>query len=260
GTGFDLNNPAATSNYNTSETVYDSKGGAHNVTLYFRKGASTVQGSTWEWYAVVPGTDTASGKTETQAQGTLSFDTSGTLVNESNVTYNQPSGGFDFSGSPTLGQKIDFNFGLRSKLGGTTSYANNSSTLSNTPDGYGSGDLTGLSVKSDGTITGSYSNNQDVDIAKVAIYGVIAPENLERAGGNNFLITANAGVETPVNDPTGKATKQYGTVTGSELETSNVDLSTELVNLIVLQQSFSSSSKIVTTSDQMLQTAIAMKT
>ena len=86
-TAFDVTDPGNTSNFSSTLTVYDSLGVSHVINIYFRKDTETATGNSWEWYAVVNDTDSASGATEVQASGTIDFTSDGALDVESAITY-----------------------------------------------------------------------------------------------------------------------------------------------------------------------------
>jgi flagellar hook protein FlgE len=114
---FNVNNPDATSYYSTFITVYDSLGSNHDINIYFRKASESPSGNTWQWFAVVNGSDSSSGSIEIQAQGTLDFDSNGAIEAESAITY--PTIGFDFNGGAMQDQVIVFDFGVSIVEGGT---------------------------------------------------------------------------------------------------------------------------------------------
>ncbi|MBF0525174.1 MAG: flagellar hook-basal body complex protein [Deltaproteobacteria bacterium] len=254
GTGFDVTNPGTSSNFNTSITVYDSLGNQHTITTYFRKATdpdptSGNNQSLWEWYAVVPASDSASGKDEIQANGTLTFDSHGALTTESDVNYPLASKGFDFSGGSAVGQKIDINFGLRNKLGGTTQFREASSTISQSQDGYGSGVLTSVNIDIQGVITGSFSNGESLNLAKVALARFQNPWGLYKASGNLYQATRTSGPAVS-NQP---GAGGLGTLTPDSLEISNVDMAGEFVHMITVQRGYQANSRVITTTDELLQ-------
>ncbi len=248
---FDVNNPDNTSNFSTSLTVYDSLGNSHLVTVYFRKAAETATGNTWEWYAVVPSTDTVSGNAEIQAQGTLQFDNSGALISESAVTY--PTGGFNFSGGAASNQIIAFDFGQSvaeggTGLDGTTQFGAPSSVLFQNQDGYTAGSLYSLIVDENGMITGIFTNGQTRQIAQVALARFIAPTGLAKVGRNLFSESASSGqpiIGTP-------GTSGRGTLVANSLEMSNVDLADEFVKMIAAQRGFQANARVITATDDLL--------
>ncbi len=137
----------------------------------------------------------------------------------------------------------------------STAYAGSSSTTSFSQDGVAEGHLSSLFVTSDGTITGSFSNGQNLELYSIPLVNVTSEDGLRREGSNLYLVTDAAGEVF-----TGTAgTENFGSVLSSGLEVSNVDLAVEMVNLIVLQRGFQSNSKVITTIDTMLQKATELK-
>ncbi len=255
GTGFQVDEPDDTSNYSTSLSVYDSLGAAHTLSIYFRKATESDNGATWEWFAYVPAGDTQSGEAEAQARGQLTFNNSGILTAESQITYLTPNGlGFNFEDAAP-DQPIDIDFGFDNSTNVTTQFSSPSATIFQTQDGYGSGFLQGVSVGPDGKITGSYSNGQVLYQAQIALANFINPWGLSREGGNNYARTNDSGVA--LEGPPG--VNGLGRISPNSLEQSNVDLSTEFVNMIIQQRGFQANSKIITTTDQMLSELIALK-
>ncbi len=258
GGAFSLSNAGDTSNFSTPVTVYDSLGNAHVVTMYFRKDSLGTTGNNWEWYAVVNGTDTTSGSTEIQAQGTLSFTTAGALNSESAVTY--PSGGFNFTGGAGQSQLISFDFGTSIAQGGTgtdgtTQYGTTSGVSMLTQDGYSSGTLQRISIDADGVISGIFSNGRDLTIGQVLLANFASPVGLTSAGNNLYQETYDSG--QPLVGAAGSSGR--GTIQSSTLELSNVDIAQEFVNMITAQRGFQANSKIITTTDEILAELVNLK-
>ena len=126
---FNLSKAGDTANFSTPVTVYDSLGNAHAITMYFRKDSSSASGNSWEWFAVVDGSDSTSGATELQAEGAISFSANGALNTESAVTYLTASGGFEFTGGAAQRRYADFGTSIAqggTGTDGTTQYATSS--------------------------------------------------------------------------------------------------------------------------------------
>ncbi|WP_029459341.1 flagellar hook protein FlgE [Solidesulfovibrio alcoholivorans] len=137
----------------------------------------------------------------------------------------------------------------------TTNYATSSYTLNSESDGYASGELVSTSVDENGVISGTFSNGQTADLYVVALADFKNPTDLYREGNNLLSATSESGTAT-----TGRANSGvFDGITGYALETSNVDMATEMVNLITLQRAFDSNSKVVTTADEMMQKALEIK-
>lgn len=136
----------------------------------------------------------------------------------------------------------------------TTSYASDSFTLFQNQDGYGKGYLESVSVDKDGVITGSYSNDQNVKQAQVALADFSNYRGLTLGNGNNFLASSDAGqrvLSTAGQD-------SLGTISGNALEDSNVDLGKQFTDLILTQRSFQANAKSISTADEIYQTVIRM--
>ncbi|HWP98589.1 MAG TPA: flagellar hook protein FlgE [Syntrophomonadaceae bacterium] len=130
-----------------------------------------------------------------------------------------------------------------------TQYDSESTADVETQDGYSSGTLSSKSVGTDGIITGIYDNGQKMSLARVALANFRNPSGLEQVGSNLFRVSTNSG-DAKISAP---GNSGAGTIMPSNLESSNVDLSEELTNMIVAQRGFSANSRIITVSDQMLQ-------
>lgn len=122
-------------------------------------------------------------------------------------------------------------------------------------DGYSEGVLSNVSVSNDGIITGYFSNGQIVDLWEIPVARFTSEDGLRREGGNLFSATTESG-EMELGQG---GTENYGTVLAYTIESSNVDMAQEMVNMIINQRGFQSNSKVVTTSDEMLRKAMELK-
>ncbi|QLA19467.1 flagellar hook protein FlgE [Desulfolutivibrio sulfoxidireducens] len=319
--------------YQTTMTVYDQNGTSHVLTIYYDKVAVSNSGGKEYWEYIVTcdpsedgrtlpdsGGGTAVNTTSTAGllmTGTLTFDSSGNLINMSGYTlksdavasngaYNldqwtaaevNGSGYPEFTanfrsvsgGSATDSANainIALNVGIRdthgfvggasnaagvgdsvSNLTGftastlktnsnvTTNYSTSSSTVFNSQDGYASGTLTGVSVDSDGILSGTFSNGQVLELWCVAMANFTNANGLDSVGGNLYAATVASGQGV-----TGRAnTGSLGSISGYSLETSNVDMAAEMVDMILTQRGFQANSKIITTVDTMLAEVIQLK-
>ncbi len=137
----------------------------------------------------------------------------------------------------------------------TTNTSTSSTTVFNSQDGYTSGMLTGVSVDQNGVLTGTFSNGQTMELYAIALADFSNSYGLNRAGSNLFTETLASGQPT-----TGRAnTGRLGTISGNTLETSNVDLASEMVDMILTQRGFQANSKTITTVDTMLAEVIQLK-
>jgi flagellar hook protein FlgE len=264
GTGIP-NDPA---NYNSSNTVtvYDSQGVSHQVTMYFVKTAA----NTWDVHYAYPDpaapgqliepgqTSGGVGKDPTGAATTqtLTWNANGGLVNDnSNTAIN-----FNFGGGVVTPQAINFNYGTGTAEGGTgldmsTQYGSPFSVTSVNQDGYSSGSLQSVNVSNTGIINGVFTNGQTRTIGQVALSRFIAETDLTKDGQNLYSQSSTSG--PPV---IGMAnTSGLGTLSSSSLELSNVDLAQQFVEMISAQRGYEANSKVITTSDQMLQDLVNLK-
>jgi len=135
------------------------------------------------------------------------------------------------------------------------SFDSESSTTNISQDGYTSGNLVGLGVDKSGTLVGTFSNNRSFGLAQISMAKFANNEGLSVEGGNNYIQTANSG--DPIVGVAG--TSGRGVIQSGALESSNVDLSSALTQLIIIQRGFQANGKTITTSDQLLQTLIGLK-
>ena len=257
--GFDVTTPETTSNFTSTITVYDSLGNAHVVNVYFRKATEVATGNTWEWNAVVSGSDNAnSSSDQVQALGTLTFTDAGALSSERAITY--PTGGFDFTGGATLDQTIAFDFGESiaegdTGFGGTTQYSGDSTTSFLNQDGYSSGTLKSLTINDDGIMSGIFTNGQTKNIAQIVLAKFISQEGLVKQGNGLYAESFDSGqpiVTAPSNSGTGQ-------ILSNTLELSNVDLASEFVKMIILQRGFQANSRMISTSDELMVELVNLK-
>jgi len=125
-----------------------------------------------------------------------------------------------------------------------------------TKDGGRPGDLAGISIGTDGKITGRYSNGKTQILGQIALAQFKNPAGLEKVGNNLFLSTTNSGEFDGIGvEPTSGGTSLLGGV----LEMSNVDLSSEFTEMITTQRGFQANSRVITTSDDMLQELVNLK-
>jgi flagellar hook-basal body protein len=137
----------------------------------------------------------------------------------------------------------------------TTQYASSSTTIFQDQDGFASGFLQSVSTDVNGVITGNYSNGQVLKKAQVALASFSNEQGLSKQGGTMYAATTESGA--PVTGAAGS--NGLGSISPNSLEQSNVDLGVEFVNLITVQRGFQADSKIITTTDDMLNTLIQMK-
>jgi flagellar hook protein FlgE len=256
---FDVNDTDGTSNFATTITVYDSLGNDHPVTICFRKNQEIAgTGNEWQWFAVVQAEDAESGVKHVAASGTLLFNPDGELASESAISY--PTGGFDFAGGPSQNQSISFNFGTSlaefgSGVDGVTQFGAPSGVYSLSQDGFESGSLQGVSISENGVLTGSFTNGKMRALGQVALANFPSAEGLRAVGRMLYIESPYSG-----SGVIGVAGNEgLGLVRSNTLELSNVDLAGEFVRMITAQRGFQANSKVITTTDEVLNELVNLK-
>jgi len=122
-------------------------------------------------------------------------------------------------------------------------------------DGLPRGSLQSFAIDRDGTVVGQFSNGMFRTIARIALARFANPAGLNKLGNNLYAPSINSGDAAILQAQTG----DNGKVTSGYLEMSNVDLATEFANLIVTQRGFTANSRVITTSDEMLQDVLTLK-
>ncbi|WP_062382506.1 flagellar hook protein FlgE [Demequina iriomotensis] len=209
--------------------IYDGTGTARSLNLSFTKTATG-----WDIAGSIAGTSS----TQT---GSITFDTAGAI---SGLTF--PSFPADAaSGLPAVG--VD--------LSTLTGYAGLETIAAEDQDGRPAGSLQSFIINSDGTLMGSFSNGLKQAIGRVALANFTNPGGLEKTGSSLYAATVNSGdAQVGAAGSGGR-----GSLTGGSLEMSNVDLSSEFTSLIVAQRGFQANSRVITTSDELLQELVNLK-
>lgn len=193
-----------------------------------------------------------------ESRGQIVFDKFGSLKENTLTSVPNPQGGvinINF-GTPTNNPSTD-----RTGAGWDGVYilpGSKSDAITASGNGVAEGFFNRYQIEQDGSIIAQFTNGKTVTVGKLALYTFINEQGLAVVGGNNFMATSNSGAASFLYDNEGKLVRPALFV-GQKLEMSNTDLSTELTNLIVMQRGFEASSKSITTSDSMLQTAIGLK-
>lgn len=193
-----------------------------------------------------------------ESRGQIIFDKFGSLKQNTLTSVPNPQGGvinINF-GTPTNSPSTD-----RTGAGWDGVYIlpeSKSDAITSSGNGVAEGFFNRYQIEQDGSIVVQFTNGKTATVGKLALYTFINEQGLAVVGGNNFMATSNSGAASFLYDNEGKLVRPALFV-GQKLEMSNTDLSTELTNLIVMQRGFEASSKSITTSDSMLQTAIGLK-
>ncbi|ASI89519.1 MULTISPECIES: flagellar hook protein FlgE [Vibrio] len=221
--------PADPDSFNSSYTskVYDSLGNSHTVTQYFTKTAD----NTWEVNVQVDG-----GSTPAQTVP-VTFNPDGTLAS--------PTGSFNvaFPAAGANAMSIDIS------LEGSTQFGAAFGVSTNNPNGYTSGELAGVRVEDNGMVFATYTNGQSQLQGQVVLANFANPQGLAKTNGTAW--TQSYGSGAPVMGTPGSGV--LGDLTPGALEGSNVDLTSELVNLMTAQRNYQANAKTISTSDKLTQ-------
>jgi flagellar hook protein FlgE len=229
----------------TTTTVFDSLGVAHQVKIICTKTGA----NSWTWTATPDPADTGIAIAQVAAapgvppvnNGTLTFTTSG-IENASTggLSFTFPDGATATAPSVSFTQMTQFS-GTGQPTGQT--------------DGFTSGTLVTFSVGNSGEISGVYTNGSTQVLGQIALANFLNSAGLMRSGQNNFGPTAASGGANIGIAGTGGR----GTVTTGALEMSNVDLATQFTSMITAERGFQANSRVITTSDEMLQELVNLK-
>jgi flagellar hook protein FlgE len=242
-------NSSSTYNYSTSTTVYDTLGGSQQVNMYFAKSAA----GTWNVYAgTSTGTATLVGQANFNSSGTLLGTSQAVLPLTTPPTFTATSTPYTFNLSiPTTdGSSTPQNITLN--IAGTTQYGGKDGVNSLQPDGYAAGQLTGFTVAADGTLTGNYSNGQTSALGQIVLANFANQNGLIDLGNNEYGATSASGV-AQISTP---GSTNHGVLQGGAVENSNVDLTSELVNLITAQRNYQANAQTIKTQQTVDQTLI----
>jgi flagellar hook protein FlgE len=287
--------PAAgyTPDATNSATVYDSLGNAHVIVFeWTQTNATPANGALWNWSAydtgsngqlAIPTVAAVAGEAVNVGNGTgVAFNSDGSLAT-SGAWANATAGSTipqielqianaDGSFTPqtisvfmgTDNAQAASGIGARDGITGdfgngtinttTNVYQPVQTIFTSATDGYYEGTLTSVSVDSTGGIECSFSNKQTIVMGKIALANFSNPEGLNKAGATTFTQSANSGMA----EVSTAGSAGFGVIKGGYLESSNVDLSVELTNMIVAQRGFDANARIVTTSSQMLTTLVQL--
>jgi flagellar hook protein FlgE len=213
-------------------TMYDEQGVDHAISYSFTKGAA----NTWTVGIQVDGAPVT-----VTPSPTVSFNADGTLASAATL-------GFDPAQASWAGNiAIDISgikqFGSASTVGATGQ------------NGYAMGSLQSFTLGNDGTITGVYSNGERKALGMLALASFNNPGGLQKAGSSSFRVGDNSGAA--MIGVAGAAGR--GVLNSGALEMSNVDLAEEFTGLIVAQRGFQANSRVITSSDEILQDLVNLK-
>ncbi|HBF36643.1 MAG TPA: hypothetical protein DDW50_04915 [Firmicutes bacterium] len=229
----------------TSTKVYDSLGVPHTITTKVHRTGT----NQWGWK-----TTEDSGLPVTNGIGTLTFDT------KTGYVTNSPGGPLVFTpvGADPVNITPDFSKATQGFTSDVTNDDNGwplSTFEGPIQDGYPLGILTGYNIDSTGRVVGVFSNGMNQDLAQVAVATFTNPGGLMREGDTMFKESSNSGAAEVGQAGVGSR----GTIAAGSQEMSNVDLSQEFTEMIITERGFQANSKIISTSDEMLQTLVDLK-
>ncbi|GAB6196893.1 flagellar hook protein FlgE [Lysobacter xanthus] len=232
---FDPTDPTSY-NYTTSATVYDSLGAPHSQSIYFVKTATANQ---WEARTYIDGTAVGGAQT-------LQYSDKGLLTSPSPGTVALPAY------TPTTGAAA---MTITMDLSNSTQYGNAFSVSALTQDGHTTGRLTGIEVSAEGIVQARYTNGVSTALGQVVMTNFANPQGMQPLGDNGWAETAESG--QPLRGVAGSS--EFGNVQGGALESSNVDLTEQLVSMITAQRNFQANAQMITTQDQITQTVINIR-
>ena len=244
---------AGTAGDNITTTVSLSNGSSFGASF----GATTLTGGTdnaWTYQITLPAADEGgTGSPIVLNSGTLQFDGNGNLISPTaNVT------GISATNLADGASPISFTWQLLNPTTGVanvTQVAGQSNVSSAEQDGYTSGALQSFTINTDGTIQGIFSNGQTLTLGQVALATFQNTQGLQLNGSNTYLATPAAGIPAIGTPNSGGR----GTIVGESLEASNVDMTTELSDLIVAERDYQSNARAISTADQMLNYVLTMQ-
>jgi flagellar hook protein FlgE len=233
-----------TYNNSTSVTIYDSLGDSHVMTYYFVKTAA----NEWDMHAAVddqlvdiPGGVDLDGDSINNA--TLSFNSSGDFTGQVPTTITTAAlGAAILSNGAEASQTVTIDFNLDTvgpNANEPTQFASNFEVTSLEQNGLAVGRLTGIDIGADGLVEATYSNGTAEPLARIALVNFANEQGLTQIGGTSWKESISSG--EAIAGEAGSGT--FGTINSSALEQSNVNLTTELIDLISAQRNFQANSR-----------------
>lgn len=248
---YDAANPDPRSTWATSVDVYDGKGQSHPISITFRKAAAN------QWSFIIAPSESALTVGGAGLTPTTPPDPAGVT---GTITFN-PDGSFSATAPSPIALHFDTTtlgngtFDTTLDLSKVTQYASKPTASATSRNGYPMGALETFTIDASGTITGVYSNGLTQTIGQVGLANFSNPAGLLKMGANVYSESNNSGLKQ-IGEP---GTAGRGVIAPGSLEMSNVDLSQEFTNMIITQRGFQANSRIITTSDEMLQELVNLK-
>lgn len=232
---FDPADPASF-NHTTTVTVYDSLGAAHTATVYFIKDAIA---NSWSTQVEIDGNPVAGATPIVFAQdGSLQTPIGGLMPL---VPYDPGTGAADIT--------MSLNFAT------ATQYGSAFGVNSLSQDGFTTGRLTGVSVDPEGIVFARFTNGQSTSLGKLALANFVNTQGLQQLGDTTWGESFQSGDAL-----LGEAgTASFGNIQSGALESSNVDLTAQLVKMITAQRNFQANAQMISTADTITQTVINIR-
>ena len=233
GLPFDPNDPLSY-NHSTSTVLFDSLGVSHTATYYFSRTATG-----WEVNKTFDGSPVGTGQP-------FSFNSTGTIDSPAGGSIAFPTITLTNGASPLTASL---------ELAQTTQYGGDFTVNSINPDGQAEGRLRGLEIDQTGVVFARFSNGQSQTLGKIALANFSNPEGLQKVSDTSYQETFGSGLAQR-----GEATESnFGLLQSGSLETSNVDLTEQLVRLITAQRLFQANAQVISTQDSITQTIINIR-
>lgn len=261
---------SSTYSSSTSVVVYDSLGEPHTITQYFTKEADPADPTkaavptAWRMYLyegdkpidIVGGTATtmATGLNQAPLSARVTFDASGKMVTPTTpaVIKTEQLGA---AGAGVITNGADGTQDIEIKLGTVTQYASPFEVNKLTQDGSTVGRLTKVEITADGIVSATYSNATTVKVAMVAMAKFANSQGLTQVGDTSWRQSLLSGDALPGTPNSGT----FGSIKSSALEQSNVDLTTELVDLITAQRNFQANSRSLEVNSSLQQNILQIR-
>jgi flagellar hook protein FlgE len=232
---FDPTN-ASSYNHSTAVTIYDSLGASHTETVYFVKTAAANQ---WDAHFYVDGAAVGGANALTYSNlGVLSSPVGGSVVLP---PYAPPNGAAPLN--------------LTADLLTSTQYGSSFGVNVLSQNGFASGRLSSVDVDSTGVVFARYTNGRSAPLGQVALSNFANEQGLRQLGGTSWAETFSSGDAVRGSPGTGS----FGQIQAGALESSNVDLTQQLVNMITAQRNFQANAQMISTADQVTQTIINIR-
>jgi len=244
--------PTISSSYTNASpmTVFDSLGNSHQVMQYFVKRPADAAGnSVYDVYYTMDGqamapTTAAGGVWGNPQQFT--FNKAGAMTSAPVVTLTYATPGGDVTPADPLSIAMNYT--------GTTQYGSDYKLVAK-PDGYTSGEFSGINFGADGSLVASYTNGETQIVGNIVLADFSNLQGLQPVGNNAWTETSASG--QPILGQPG--TNGMSRVVGQATEASNVDMSKELVNMIIAQRTYQANSQTIKTQDEIMQVLMNLK-